>query len=1443
MNKLFLQENLNLTRKSYNEEKPKAKNNRLNIPNDYSTKKFGSGVQNIENIQKKLNILISQNHKSIFDQFNPFKKQNSDKTNQKSIDMSNSNILMKSTEENLITNLNNKKNEKLLLPKPKSNYNRKPSVRKSASNNNKIKETFLKNTIKFFKRKSIKENEENKIKHKRTSNLFTSKIMKEIKNENDNAVIKPRKRNSAIFSSFNNNKNNKNSSKNKLLTPVFKFGDNKKKKSNFLNPSEDGFNKNNNNFDSNKKRRFSIFSGRESMQIKSLRDISLQISKTICKINVNEMRKEIRELESSEINKIIEKYPTQNKSLFSRRKSLEQSSFGVDTKKMSKELNFKEMYQKRFRNLFTCKNLYDSLDDEENEDLEKSNIYYIAPNSISCNILDSLVLIASLITLIYIPLFLAYILTNCKVHFFSGIYTLSNLIDIVYYIDLITGFFRAYYNFEEVLIIKKRYMCLNYIKGSFLIDLIEAIPFFQILNQGQEDCDNPNCNNYAFTNNLKYTLLLLKILKIIKISNNSAVKRIDKYLSKINFFSDWKALLINVFFIFSGIHLASCYFIFLGKNMYPNWIFDSGLHSQSFVDIYIASIYNIMTTLTTVGYGDVPVTCHSERIFQIFLLIVGTLSYSWLLTYVSNYIKKNSEKYKVYEEKLKILDEINFNYPNLDPQLYERIFRYLNYNKSRYKFDVKYILDSLPSSIQNNLIIEIYKPIIKNFQFFKYLENSDFFVKIVTSMKPILSIKDDILIQEGDVIEDIIFIKKGILSLEIGMNLDNPKQFVEDYLNSSIKDNNDINYNTTHTLNLTNMPLKNVNTLFSFISNNTKKFEIKKFRKKYIKVIELRKNEHFGDALMILNEKSPVTIRVRSKRAELLFLQKTDATQISNVYPNIWKRIVNKSLHNMEQIKNIIKKRIILYCELNDININPELKKKYLKNLKGDKRVTFNNIKVNKRLSKKRNKFKSTIKTVISEVDESKFVSMKTSTTPKMSNISKKNINTYNSISSSNDDEDKDKNKSLIEKEKEKTLISNKNIKNNDNNTNNKKAENKMDNNKIFELIQNNIKSILKGNFDNNKNKYKFKSNIFTPKKKKIDEMEQMHKINSNYKFNSHKNNSEDNNFERINEEKYFNEDLDMNILNKHIMMNNYDYNNFIFHQKNKFLETKENSDDLISQNIHCNKINKLLSDDNTSEMNFEKILIDNKSVKTDDGNKKINIYNNIVINNSNKNENDFNQDKPNKFLFLENSSADSFTINSNYENINKIANYKYADNPSFQLKAKKFIIQMVLNPLKTVQSMKKSQKNIEIRNAHTRDERTSNRNKQLFPRSVEKSKQEKKSNINKKTFLNNRNSVSFGSSITPKELSLTPINRERKKTKNPKYLGDDEGTFYAKIQILNGSKKTFKSKDKNKEKEGYKYEDEITKNIEKNKQNLNNPEEYFSGFFNKILSTKNIIK
>jgi hypothetical protein len=289
--------------------------------------------------------------------------------------------------------------------------------------------------------------------------------------------------------------------------------------------------------------------------------------------------------------------------------------------------------------------------------------------------------------------------------------------------------------------------------------------------------------------------------------------------------------------------------------------------------------------------------------------------------------------------------------------------------------------------------------------------------------------------------------------------------------------------------------------------------------------------------------------------------------------------------------------------------------------------------------------------------------------------------------------------------------------------------------------------------------------------------------------------------------------------------MNNYDKNNLIFHQ---ILTKKEEK--LISKNNSFDKIYKLLNENNLSDTNIEKVLIDNPSVYNDRGNKKINIYNKIVINNSHKNDNmntNINCAKRHKFDILENSSADSFSINSTYENINKISQYKYASNKSLQMKVKKLLFQPAFfSSGKKMQSLKNALYKEESPNL-----KNTNLKKTTFYHSAEKNKFDndksstnthliKHKNININLFHNSGND--------------TP-NNKKEKSLSSLSDNDDEDNFYTMIKMK--TKRSCKNIDKNKKENNY--EDKISKNIEINKQNLNNPKEYFSGLFNQILTKK----
>ena len=166
----------------------------------------------------------------------------------------------------------------------------------------------------------------------------------------------------------------------------------------------------------------------------------------------------------------------------------------------------------------------------------------------------------------------------------------------------------------------------------------------------------------------------------------------------------------------------------------------------------------------------------------------------------------------------------------------------------------------------------MYKPIIENFIFFKNFNNTDFIVRVLMCFKPILSLKNDILVKEGDYIEEILFVKKGNLSLQLPLpDLDQVvKQREKSFLRRSVFHKpllrqkasllgleNRVSYED-----LTNDELNRAQLYDDEISCI------------HIQILEIRKNEHFGDILMFLNRKSPLSVKVKSKIVELFLLKK-----------------------------------------------------------------------------------------------------------------------------------------------------------------------------------------------------------------------------------------------------------------------------------------------------------------------------------------------------------------------------------------------------------------------------------------------------------------------------------------------------------------------------------------------------------------------------------------
>ena len=109
-------------------------------------------------------------------------------------------------------------------------------------------------------------------------------------------------------------------------------------------------------------------------------------------------------------------------------------------------------------------------------------------------------------------------------------------------------------------------------------------------------------------------------------------------------------------------------------------------------------------------------------------------------------------------------------YDEFPDDLFERIDRYIKHKQTNEE-EQKHLIEELPISLKNNLVYSMFEPIIQNFIFFKNFDNKDFIVSVIFAFNPILAIKNDILIKDGEFVEDIIFVKKGKITLELPIKI------------------------------------------------------------------------------------------------------------------------------------------------------------------------------------------------------------------------------------------------------------------------------------------------------------------------------------------------------------------------------------------------------------------------------------------------------------------------------------------------------------------------------------------------------------------------------------------------------------------------------------------------------------------------------------------------
>lgn len=150
--------------------------------------------------------------------------------------------------------------------------------------------------------------------------------------------------------------------------------------------------------------------------------------------------------------------------------------------------------------------------------------------------------------------------------------------------------------------------------------------------------------------------------------------------------------------------------------------------------MYAVAIYLTVSTITTVGYGDISGNNNLERMFFSVVMIVGVVSFSFangsLASIIQNYDNSNAQ----YQERLVTLNKIYKEY-KLPLDLFVKIKKAMGYESKRDMQDMHQFLDELPYNLKTEVSLYVYEQRYSKIKMFQN-RNVSFILWMCPLLKP-----------------------------------------------------------------------------------------------------------------------------------------------------------------------------------------------------------------------------------------------------------------------------------------------------------------------------------------------------------------------------------------------------------------------------------------------------------------------------------------------------------------------------------------------------------------------------------------------------------------------------------------------------------------------------------------------------------------------------------
>ena len=342
---------------------------------------------------------------------------------------------------------------------------------------------------------------------------------------------------------------------------------------------------------------------------------------------------------------------------------------------------------------------------------------------------------------------------------------IDTVVDSLFFMDLVMNFFLAFYDIGKSLVTSHKRILVTYVKSWLLFDLLACIPI--------QHLQTSSYNSLVRLSRLPRLYRLIRMFRIMRmlkvIKHRASTMRYMTSFFRISL--SWERLFWFCVTLVFLLHLLACTWIFIGKLSIEedpvNWIAVGGFLDKPNSDLYIISMYWTVTTVSTVGYGDITATNHLERMANSCIMLIGVLIYSYMVGSLTNVIGSVDSRRAKLIKHLESLSELAKEY-QLGKAFYSRLTNAVEYEHKNNNQEIDNLVASLPSHLKTQLLVIIHRKKIENNCFFEG-RSKHFVAWIVTLLKSVMYDKSEYVYKCNDLASEVYFIIKGSIDFVMVM--------------------------------------------------------------------------------------------------------------------------------------------------------------------------------------------------------------------------------------------------------------------------------------------------------------------------------------------------------------------------------------------------------------------------------------------------------------------------------------------------------------------------------------------------------------------------------------------------------------------------------------------------------------------------------------------------